>query len=146
MHGSSQKHQFLIPIGTTLYEQWTSQPTSETVQTQNPARSWKARLIALLLLPTVLSAGLLSVSRLLAASSYAMPHSTYICAHNRSLGWTIPLLQNIGAVLDGVLLVIIGVLVSRTSEEHGNARSMSLLGWIAVVCSIVSSIIRLYED
>jgi len=71
----------------------------------------------------------------MAASSYAMPRSSYICAHNGSLGWTIPLLQNIGVLLDGVFLVIVGVLVLRPSEEPGTARSMSLLGWLSVVRS-----------
>jgi len=76
----------------------------------------------------------------MAASSFAMPRSSYICAHNGSLGWTIPLLQNIGALLDVVLLVIIGILVLRTSEEHGTARSMSFIGWITVVCFLMARI------
>jgi len=75
----------------------------------------------------------------MAASSYAMPHSSYICAHTVSLGRVIPFLQNTGVVLDFLLLIAVDALISRASDESATSKSMSLLGWLPVVCIAIRS-------
>jgi len=84
---------------------------------------------------SVLSAVLLSEGSLIAAWGYAMPHSSYICAHVGAARWVVPWLQNLAAILDSVLLVLIDVLLSRTSNDIVMKESISLLGWLSIVRS-----------